>query len=143
MGILNRLRLAASTLATVSVIMMSGCDEDDECANRICPKSATPRPTDPLALDVDVSAGWDSVWVEIHSGDAVENSPLYASWSGADSRSMSVGDGTWSGHAVYIRPGDTLDTYDADRTSWSEETDECDCFEGWSRNDGKLDLRAR
>jgi hypothetical protein len=91
-----------------------------------------------------LSGGWDSVWVEIHSGPTVEQGPLHASWGtrgGGGRKTFHVGSGTWSGHAVYIRPGDTLDTYDADETEWEQRTDACGCFEEWSPDNGELDLR--
>lgn len=141
MGILNR-SAAALALAAIS-LLASGCDKDEECAKRTCPNIKSTKPADLLDLDVQVSSGWDSVWVEIHAGDAVENAPLFSAWSGSGARTLSVGEGSWSGHAVYIRPGDTLDTYDADATSWDETTDECGCFEDWTPANGRLDLRAR
>jgi len=130
--------------------MVAACDEDgkDACKSRSCPVAPS-RPTDPLAVDVQASGswGWDSVWVEFHSGTTVEHGALLASWGvgrGADaSRTLWVGEGDYSGHAVYMRTGDTLDVYDADETSIGEDKDECGCTTGWTRNDGSLDLRDR
>lgn len=140
MGVLRRI-----PLLLIAGIALVSCDtEDDKCKGRICTRSAGSEPSSSLDLQVDVDGGWDSVWVEVHSGETVEQSTLHAAWgtrSGNASRTLKVNPGKWSGHAVYIRPGDTLDTYDADETEWNENNDECGCFEDWSPENGKLDLR--
>jgi hypothetical protein len=138
----------ALLLACGAIVAACDDDEPETCKTRICPV-APDRPSEPLAVDVQVSGswGWDSVWVEFHSGTTVEQGALLASWGvgrGADaSRTVWVGEGDYSGHAVYMRAGDTLDAYDADETSISENKDECGCTTGWTRNEGTLDLRDR
>lgn len=137
------------TLATLALaILASSCDDSEDCRNRICP-IAPSKPTGGTALAVSTpgSSGWTDVLVEIHQGSEVESGPVLTRWrigaDGEDGRTLWVPEGSWSGKALYMRPGDTLEVYDADDTSIESEEDECGCLVDWKRNDGELDLGAK
>lgn len=139
--------LKLATFAVCASILAS-CAESEECRARICPAEPT-KPSGATALEVGTSgsSGWTSVRVEIHQGSVVESGPVHTSWEiepgGESGRTVWVPEGDWSGHAVYARPGDTLDVYDSDETSIVAEKDECGCVLGWNRIDGVLDLGSR
>jgi len=96
-----------------------------------------------VSIQVSSTYNWDSIFVELHSGDEVESGRLLQSWTlkeGLTPLSVQVGDGKYSAKATYMRTGDTLEVFDSDNASWDSNTDECDCVTGWTRNNGKLDL---
>lgn len=133
-------RLSGIVLASLA---LSAC-QSEECKNKSCGVEPS-RPGDPLTVNLQVSPayGWDSVFVELHSGGAVESGSLLRKWTlkgGETPLSVTVGEGEYSGKATYMRTGDTLDVYDADKASWDSNEDECGCVTGWSRNTGNLDL---
>lgn len=134
--------------AAIAAVLLTSCDEPDDCRDRICP-AAPSKPTGGMALAVSTpgSDGWSSVLVEIHSGSTVESGPVHSSWrigpEGEKGRTVWVPEGTWSGYALYMRPGDTLEVFDADETSIESEEDDCGCVVDWKREDGELDLGAR
>lgn len=141
MGVLNRI------LAPALLLLLAACEEDENCRSHICP----PRPDRPanlvgFSVEVGDVHSYDSVWIGIHSGPSVERGPLVTSWSPLSSSSpvkVFLPEGEYSGHAIYLRPGDTLDVYDADHSSIEEKTDECGCLIDWRFSEGHLDLRDR
>lgn len=142
------MRILTAPAAALAAALLVSCDESDDCRGRLCPTAPT-KPSGGTALVVSTpgSEGWFSVRVEIRQGPEVESGALYESWTigpdGESGRTVWVPEGTWSGVALYQRPGDTLEVFDADETSIESEEDECGCIEGWKRNDGELDLGAR
>lgn len=119
-------------------------DEEEDCTNRTCAPQAEPQPGLSIQVRVSPPPSGGTVRVSVYSGSEVENGTLVTSWesSGGDpSRTLKVAEGTYSGHAMYARPGDTLDAYDADDAELRETTDDCGCHTAWFPDDGTLDLR--
>lgn len=142
MGILGRFLTTGAILS----LALTGC-QSEECKDKTCPREPD-RPSDQLSASIQCSspAGWDSVVVELHSGDRVETGALLHKWTlkaGASTPAMAVGEGHYSAKATYMRTGDTLDVYDSDDASWDSNKDECGCITGWSRNAAKLDVTAQ
>lgn len=138
--------------ATVFLCLaLTGCVDDekeDKCLEKTLFCASIPdEPDTPIPLTVEISnpAKWDSVWIELRTGDEVEKGALVEAWGvghgGASSRTISLPEGDYCAHATYMRTGDTLETYDDDNVSREADTDECGCFLGWDVSTGSLDLK--
>ena len=142
MRILNR----STPWLWLCLLALAGCEKDG-CKDKICTNEPS-RPDELLSANLQISnsSAWDSVVVEIHSGDRVETGALLHKEtlkSGKSRTGISVGQGDDSAKATYMKTGDTLEVYDADDASWDSKTDDCDCVTGWSRNSAVLDLQAK
>jgi hypothetical protein len=127
--------------------LVSACNDDDEdCTNRICEPDKGDPPGLSLQVLVSPAPAGGTVRVEVYSGSEVEHGTLIHSWetSGGDpSRTLNVSEGDYSGHAMYARPGDTLDAFDADDATLREFRDDCECHAGWFADNGTIDLREK
>lgn len=139
------MRILNSAHLALLVVALAACDDEEEdCLNRVCPPETGSPPGLTLEVRVSPPPSGGRVRVEVYSGSEVESGTMITSWessSGDPSRTLGVSEGDYSGHAMYTRPGDTLDAYDSDDANIRETTDDCDCHTGWFADDGTLDLR--
>jgi len=142
------MRILNPVHVTLLLGLLSACnDEEEDCSTRTCDPDKGDPPGLTLQVRVSPPPGGGIVRVEVYSGSEVEHGTLITSWeaSGGEdpSRTLGVSEGDYSGHAMYARPGDTLDAFDSDDAALHELTDDCECHTGWFTDNGTIDLRER